>query len=297
MPPFIAVIIPTFNRASLLDRAIRSVLDQTWRDFELVVVDDASTDGTAGLPVIKSGDKRLRYLRLSENRGVSVARNAGVRATSAPWLAFLDSDDEWFPAKLAGQVEWVKKNPEFRICQTQELWIRCGVRVNPPKTHEKFSGDLFAASLDRCMITPSSVMLTRELFEAVGGFNEVFRVCEDYDLWLRVTSHYQVGLVDDYLLKRYGGHGDQLSKTVPVLDQFRVQSLIDLIENGILTEFQRNLTIKSAIKRAIVLARGYKKRGNIEKYGKYREVIRQYNGSEHRTGPAALLHGTADTVA
>jgi glycosyltransferase involved in cell wall biosynthesis len=297
VPSFVAVIIPTFNRASLLDRAIRSVLNQTWRNFELVVVDDASTDGTADLPVIKSGNGRFRYLRLSENRGVSVARNAGIRATSAPWLAFLDSDDEWFPTKLSKQVEWAKKNPEFHICQTQELWIRRGIRVNPPKTHEKFGGDLFAASLNRCMITSSSVMLNRELFEAMGGFNEAFPACEDYDLWLRVTSHYQVGLVDEFLLKRYGGHGDQLSKTIPILDRFRVQSLVNLIENGVLTEFQRNLTIESAVKRAIILAQGYKKRGNIREYGKYREIIRHYDRSENNAGLAALFHGAADTVA
>ncbi len=191
MSPLVAVIIPTFNRASLLPRAIRSVLDQIWRDFELVVIDDGSTDGTAGLAIFKCGDPRLRCVRLPENRGVSVARNAGVRATVAPLLAFLDSDDEWLPEKLGRQVDWLKKNPEFRICQTQELWIRRGVRVNPPMTHAKFGGDLFAASLERCMITPSSVMLARELFEETGGFNEAFPACEDYDLWLKVTSRYR----------------------------------------------------------------------------------------------------------
>jgi len=276
MPPLIAVIIPTHNRAALLERAVQSVLDQTLRDFELVVVDDGSTDGTAELSILKNADPRLRYVKLPENRGVSVARNAGVKATSAPWLAFLDSDDEWLPEKLKKQVRWTEHRPDIHIVQTREIWIRRDKRVNPPRTHEKFEGDLFAASLERCMITPSSAMLRRTLFEKMGGFNESFQACEDYDLWLRVTCRCPVGLVDEYLLKRYGGHADQLSATVPVLDRFRIQSVIDLLTSNVLTEEQRVLVRKNLLKRAHIVAQGYKKHGKTEEYERYQKIIAQY---------------------
>jgi glycosyltransferase involved in cell wall biosynthesis len=276
MPPLVAVIIPTYNRAALLERAVQSVLGQTFRDFELMVVDDGSTDGTKELSLFKEPDPRLRCLKLPHNRGVSAARNVGVRVTSAPWLAFLDSDDEWLPHKLERQVRWTNGHPDMPIVQAREIWIRHGRRVNPPKTHEKFGGDLFAASLERCMITPSSAMLSRNLFEKSGGFNEDFPACEDFDLWLRITCRHGVGLVDEYLLKRYGGHADQLSATVPVLDRFRIRSIADLLSADLLTAGQRELAQKNLLKRAAIVAQGYKKHGNNEEYERYRKIICRY---------------------
>ncbi|MBN2188453.1 MAG: glycosyltransferase family 2 protein [Chitinispirillaceae bacterium] len=277
MPPLVAVILPTYNRAALIERAVRSVLGQTFRDFELVVVDDGSTDNTAELPVFKNPDPRLRYVKLPENRGVSAARNAGVKTTSAPWLAFLDSDDEWLPEKLEKQVRWTHAHPDMLIVQTREIWIRHGRRVNPPKTHEKSGGDLFAASLERCMITPSSAMLKRTLFEEAGGFNESLPACEDYDLWLRITRRCPVGLVDEYLLTRYGGHEDQLSATVPALDRFRVQSIIDLLDTGVLTSDQREIARKCLLRRAQILVKGFIKHGNTKEHALYEKIIDQYS--------------------
>ena len=242
-----------------------------------MVVDDGSTDGTAALPLFKNSDPRLRYIRLTENRGVSAARNAGVKSTSAPWLAFLDSDDEWLSEKLEKQVRWTIEHPDMHIVQTGEIWIRRSRRVNPPKTHEKFEGDLFAASLERCMITPSSVMLRRTLFEQMDGFNESFQACEDYDLWLRVACRYRVGLIKEYLLKRYGGHADQLSATVPVLDRFRIRSVADLLAANVLTEEQKALAMKNLLKRAYIVAQGYKKHGNVKEHERYKKIIAQYS--------------------
>jgi glycosyltransferase involved in cell wall biosynthesis len=276
MPPQVSIIIPTFNRAALLERAVASVLCQTFRDFEVVVVDDGSTDGTAELPIFNKSDPRLRYVKLPENRGVSCARNTGAKETSAPLLAFLDSDDEWLPHKLEKQVRWTDAHPDMHIVQTREIWVRRGRRVNAPRTHEKFEGDLFAASLERCMITPSSVMLRRRLFEQAGGFNESFTACEDYDLWLRLTCCHKVGLIDEELLRRYGGHADQLSATVPVLDRFRIQSLAGLLAGKTLTEEQSRLVRNNLLKRARIVAEGYNKRGNKEEYERYREIIAQY---------------------
>ncbi|MCU0608241.1 MAG: glycosyltransferase [Chitinispirillaceae bacterium] len=272
--PLVAVIIPTFNRAAVLERAVSSVLSQTFRDFELVIINDGSTDETENLSLLKIPDPRLRVISLPENHGVSFARNAGVRATTANWIAFLDSDDEWLPKKLERQISWVTSNPAIGICQTKEIWIRDGKRVNPPRTHEKTGGDIFARSLERCMITPSSVMLSRELFNAAGGFDESLPACEDFDLWLKITCGHPVGLVDHYLLKRYGGHDDQLSSRYPILDIFRIESIKKIIASKVLSPEQELLARKSLIKRAAIVAGGFRKRGNHSEYERYQEMIR-----------------------
>ena len=272
--PFISVILPTYNRNVLLDRAIESVLSQTFTDYELIVVDDGSTDGTERL--VRLSSSKVLYTRLDENGGVSRARNRGVRSSLGTWIAFLDSDDQWHRDKLREQVSWIHQNPSFKIVQSKEIWIRNGKKVNPPATHIKFQGDLFRASLERCMITPSSVMLTRELFEESGGFNESLPACEDYDLWLRITCRYPVGLVDKFHLQRFGGHGDQLSSTVMGLDRYRIRALLGLLMSGILDEQQRVLAQKNLIYRAQIVAQGYLKRGNRELYERFNAIAEQY---------------------
>lgn len=269
--PEISVIIPTFNRATVLPRAVQSVLDQNYTDLELIVVDDRSTDMTAGLPILQS-DARISFIEHSHNKGVSAARNTGIERARGTWIAFLDSDDQWHKEKLRCQVEWLHVHPDFSICQTQEVWIRDGVRVNPPATHRKTEGDIFAASLQRCMITPSSVMIARSMFETVGGFDETFPACEDYDLWLRISVRFPVGLVDRYLLTRYGGHPDQLSRTVTVLDRYRIRALEKLLASGVLDSTQRDLVIRTLTKKAIIVAQGCKKRGKLDEYTYYHDL-------------------------
>ena len=134
MSPIVSVVIPTYNRWPLVAEAIESVLSQTYRDFELIVVDDGSTDGTAG-EIAKFGS-RLRLLR-QPNRGVSAARNLAFGEARGRYLAFLDSDDLWRPKKLAIQTAFMERNPSVAICQTAEIWIRNGVRVNPKTKHQK----------------------------------------------------------------------------------------------------------------------------------------------------------------
>jgi len=256
--PEVAVIIPVFNRTTLLERAVASVARQTMGNFECIIVDDGSDEPLPRAYV----DNRFSVVRLDIHSGVSRARNQGVGACSAPLIAFLDSDDEWLPKKLERQVRYLKKNPSCTILQCREVWIRNGVRVNPPITHEKREGDLFEASLARCMITPSSVLMHRQLYENYGGFNESLPACEDYDLWLKICAHHMVGLVDEHLLIRYGGHDDQLSATVPLLDRFRVRSMLQLLQHHQLDEHQRLLIQQQIAIRATILANGFKKRGN-----------------------------------
>jgi glycosyltransferase involved in cell wall biosynthesis len=273
--PAVSVIIPAYNRCHTLGRALDSVFAQDFADFEIIVVDDGSTDNTSGLPQLHTSRRPVNLIFLSQNGGVSHARNCGVKAAQGNWIAFLDSDDEWLPNKLSAQFAWLKANPGFRIMQTCEIWIRNGKRVNPPQTHKKIHGDIFKPSLARCMVTPSSVLMEKELFLETGGFNETLRACEDYDLWLKIACKNPVGLLDKNLLVRYGGDADQLSSTVFAPDRYRVRSLLDLLRNPLLSQEQRALACETLVTKAKILAAGYKKHGNLKEYDHYMEIAHE----------------------
>ena len=155
-------------------------------------------------------------------KGVSVARNVGIKQSKGDWIALLDSDDEWTPDKLIKQVQLLKKNEGSVFCHTNEIWIRNGVRVNQHKKHQKYGGYIFKECLDICRISSSSALIHKSIFGDIGLFNESLNVCEDYDLWLRITSNYPVLFLDEFLIKKYGGHEDQLSKTPEGIEQYRI---------------------------------------------------------------------------
>ena len=230
--PLVSVIIPTYNRGWVLREAIDSVLAQEFKDFELIVVNDGSTDDTG--QILEAYGQDLMILRQT-NRGVSAARNRGIAAADGRLVAFLDSDDLWLPRKLSSQVDFFNSNPAALINQTEEIWIRNGVRVNPKTRHHKFSGMIFEQSLGLCLVSPSAVMMKKSLFDAVGVFDEDLPACEDYDLWLRISWRYPVHLIETPLIIKRGGHADQLSKAAG-LDRFRIQALKKMIESGQLTE-------------------------------------------------------------
>lgn len=255
--PNLSVIIPTHNRCDFVREAIASVLAQTYQDFELIVVDDGSTDRTAEVVHEFPG---IRYV-FQENRGVSAARNHGVSLSSGKMLAFLDSDDLWQPRKLERQVEFFAAQPEMRICQTEEIWLRNGVRVNPHAKHKKPSGDIFARSLHLCLVSPSAVMMRRELFEDARGFDESLPACEDYDLWLRIAAREQVPLIETPLVIKRGGHADQLSHRFWGMDRFRVTALCKLLAADVLTVEQRQQVEKVLLAKCRILAQGARKRG------------------------------------
>ena len=226
----ISVIIPTYNRAYSLKRAIDSVLAQTYRDFELLVVDDGSTDDSAELLAKINPQIPFKVLTHQKNQGVSAARNYGIENSLAPWIAFLDSDDEWLPEKLQKQMQFAEQYPELRLVHADEIWIRNGVRVNQMNKHKKLGGRIFKRCVDLCCISPSAVLLRRDLFSDVGLFNEEFPVCEDYELWLRVCAGEDVGFIDTPLIKKYGGHEDQLSRSMVAMDLWRVRALLPFVK-------------------------------------------------------------------
>ena len=191
----VSIIIPTFNREGCLFRAISSVLAQEGVSFELIVVDDGSTDGTKVLiEKMVLENPAIRYF-FQSNQGPSAARNLGIKKAQAPLIAFLDSDDEWRPGKLKAQLDFFRENPDVLICQTEEIWIRSGVRVNPMDKHKKSGGYIFEKCLRLSIVSPSCVMMRREFFDEVGFFDETFPACEDYDLWLRASARFPIGLI------------------------------------------------------------------------------------------------------
>jgi glycosyltransferase involved in cell wall biosynthesis len=263
--PLVSVIIPTYNRGWILAEAIDSVLAQDFQNFELIVVDDGSTDDTR--EILATYGQDIIVLQQT-NQGVSAARNRGIAQAGGQLVAFLDSDDIWLPRKLSQQVDFFKLHPEAVINQTEEIWIRNDVRVNPKDRHRKPSGMIFERSLVLCLVSPSAVMIKKSLFDAVGVFDENLPACEDYDLWLRIGCRYPVYLIDTPLIIKRGGHGDQLS-SAPGLDRFRIQSLKKIIESGQLTESQYRAAVCKLRDKCAIYAGGCRKRGRVVEAASY----------------------------
>ena len=258
----ISVVIPTYNRRETIGRSIDSVLNQTLFPSEIIVVDDGSTDGTSDY--IQSNFPSIRLLQQS-NKGVSSARNMGIRSSNSDWVALLDSDDEWFPKKLEKQVMTLSQNLDIKFCHTEEIWIRNGVRVNQMKKHQKYGGHIFNKCLDMCRISPSSVLFHRSILDDVGYFDKDQKVCEDYDLWLRITAKYPVLYIDESLIKKYGGHEDQLSKVKDGIESHRIKVLEKLIMQKF-TSVQKNAMLKMLIEKLTIFSIGAQKRGKIKAY-------------------------------
>ncbi len=273
----VSVIIPTYNRAALVKEAVASVLAQSWQDLEVLVVDDGSTDGTAA--ALASFAAQIRLLRRASRGGVSAARNAGIQAARGKWLAFLDSDDLWLPEKLARQMAFLAAHPDLNLCQTEETWVRRGVRVNQPLSHRKVGGRIFFASLERCLVSPSAVILHRRLFEQHGAFDEDLPAAEDYDLWLRLAWRYEVGLLPEPLIIKRGGRADQLSGQWG-LDRYRIRALMNLLKDAGLPAPEAQAARRVLARKCAIYAQGCEKHGKWREAGFYRFLGQQAAGQE-----------------
>jgi len=274
--PLVSAIIPTFNRADAVKRAVHSVLNQSFRDFECIVVDDGSTDGTDS--VLAEFGNKINVLK-TENRGVAAARNSGAEVAKGDFLAFLDSDDEWKKEKLSKQIPYMKESG-FRISQTDETWIRNGKFVNKSNRYIRPCGDIFFKCLDVCAVTPSSVVIEKELFSDYGGFDETFPVCEDFDLWLRMSPNEKFGLVDEPLIIKYGGAPDQLSNKTG-LDKYRIISIFNMLQkSNNLNEEQRNALEKALLQKVKIYSEGARKHGNSGEAAWAENLFREFTQSK-----------------
>ena len=268
----VSVVIPTYNRADFVREAIISVQQQDYPDIETVVVDDGSRDDTRA--VVSGFGPAVQYL-WQENRGVSAARNRGVAASTGDLIAFLDSDDLWLPPKVSAQVACFRTRPDMQACHTDEIWIRRGVRVNERRVHRKQGGWQFLASLPRCLISPSAIMLRRTLWDRLGGFDETLPACEDYDLWLRLTAVVPVGFLPARLVIKRGGHADQLSRQTAVLDGYRIRALEKALAMP-LSAAHRRAVLEQLVAKCGIVAQGARKRHHADRWACYDAKEQQY---------------------
>ena len=267
----ISIVIPTFNRIGSLPRALDSALNQTYQPSEIIVVDNGSSDGTTKL--LRERYPSIRLL-IEKKLGVSAARNKGIRHSKFQWIALLDSDDAWDTTKLEKQKNALSSSLDhFRLVHTDEIWIRNGNKFNQMKKHQKFGGDIFNNCLSLCCISPSSVLINKNIFKEVGYFDESLPVCEDYDLWLKICSKEKILFINQKLTLKYGGHKDQLSKTYWGMDRFRIKSLENLILNYKLKPDQKINAIKTVVKKLKIIVNGAYKRNNSSIINKYEEKL------------------------
>jgi len=271
----ISVIIPTYNRCDLLKRAINSVIKQTITPKEIIIVDNGSTDQT--YQMVSSLFPEINYF-IEKKRGVSAARNKGILESKSKWIAFLDSDDAWKPTKLEKQMEYSSFNQDkYRIIHTDETWYRNKKFLNQLKKHKKSGGNIFKNSLQLCCISPSSVVLKKQIFEEYGLFDENLEVCEDYDMWIRITSKEEVGFLDSPLVLKYGGHSDQLSKKFWGMDRFRIKSLEKNLKNEHFSKSQKINVLDTLIEKLTIVSDGALKRGNKEIFKKYNDKLQDWS--------------------
>ena len=268
-----SVVIPTFNRAHLISRALDSVVAQTRRVSEIIVVDDGSTDGTE--EIIRNNHPRVKLVRQA-NQGVSRARNNGINTAGGDWIAFLDSDDTWLPEKMARQWHALASHPEYLISHSNEIWIRNGVRVNQKKKHRKYGGHIFSRCLPLCVISPSASLIHRSVFDTVGLFDETLPACEDYDMWLRICSRYPIQYVEQGLIIKHGGHADQLSRRFWGMDRFRILAIAKLLDQQQLAGEYRKLAIDVLLEKIEIYLHGAARRCNSSYVEEFKHLAARY---------------------
>jgi glycosyltransferase involved in cell wall biosynthesis len=262
----VSVIIPTYNREKFISECVQSVLAQTLPAREIIIVDDGSTDATynilrdLGFNSLSTKKTVLRYF-FQQNRGVSSARNLGIKEARSEYIALLDSDDLWLKSKLDRQVSAFQNDTQSsRLCHTDEIWIRNGVRVNQHKKHKKHGGNVFQSCLKLCCISPSSAMMHRSVFEDFGFFDEDLPACEDYDFWLRYSAKEDVNFIDEPLIIKKGGHSDQLSGAHWGMDRFRIYSIEKILKEPDLKLVHKTEAIQEVILKLEILINGSQKR-------------------------------------
>ena len=257
----ISVVIPTLNRINTLQRALDSVINQTYKPAEIIVVDNGSSDGT--LKFLREQYHKITILT-EKKIGVSSARNKGIKKSINQWIALLDSDDAWHPRKLEIQTSMLDSAlKEYNLIHTDEVWFRNNKHINQMKKHKKQGGYIFERCLSLCCISPSSVLFKKNILDKVGLFDESLPVCEDYDMWLKICSSEEVLFAQDKLTYKYGGHKDQLSKSYWGMDRFRIKSIENIIKNFDLTYKQKKQAKKELIKKLKIIINGAFKRNNL----------------------------------
>lgn len=269
-----SVIIPTYNRENYLKKAVQSVLSQTCGDWELIIIDDGSTDNTKTL-ISSYTDPRVKYF-YQENKGVANARNRAIKESKSEYICPLDSDDWWDKRKLEVQNEYLTKYPEYKIFHTQEIWYKNGQLLPQKEKHKKPSGIIFPNCLPLCCVSISTAVIHKSVFTEIGMFDENLIACEDYDFWLRISTKYPVYLIDTPLTLKDGGRPDQLSNKIAGLDKYRIIALIKLYKSGELNASQKEGVRQEIVKKATIYMKGCIKREKKEEAEYYQTLLNDY---------------------
>jgi glycosyltransferase involved in cell wall biosynthesis len=269
--PLVTVIIPHYNRSCLLLEAVDSVLNQTFEDFECIIVDDGSTEPLPTLP----SDNRLRLIRKPHSGLPGEVRNRGAEEAAGRLLAFLDSDDLWRPEKLALQTAFMKAEGP-RISHTREQWLRGGREVSQASQKHRREGDIFEDALKKCIIGPSTVMIETSLFRETGGFDETLEIAEDYEYWLRITARHTVGYLHEILTVKRAGDWHQLSEKYGQIEIFRIRALKGLVDRGFSPPGRMPEARAELSRKCRIYAAGCRKRGKDEEAVKYEALTKKY---------------------
>ena len=302
---FFSIIIPTYNRKDFLKIALDSVLSQTFCNYELIIIDDGSTDGTKELveKYLTISGKRLadskttqnpnHYLRdarvypltpnrytLSairyihqENKGPAAARNRGLKEAKGEFICFLDSDDRFRHDKLEITRRYIRKYPDYKIFHSEEIWYRSGSLLEQKASHKKPSGYVFENALKLCSISISTAAIHKGIFSQVGYFDEKLPACEDYDFWLRVSAKFPVLLIPEYLTIKEGGHSDQQSKRYQAMDAFRMYALEKLLRQNNLNDKHYQLAYAELKKKCEIYLNGARKRKKTAEIMHYERLL------------------------
>ncbi|MCB4204366.1 glycosyltransferase family 2 protein [Deferribacterales bacterium Es71-Z0220] len=235
----ISVIIPVCNRIQTLKDAIESVFQQTYKNIEIIVIDDGSKTDIEHY--LKPYLSRIVLIKNNINRGVSFSRNLGIKISSGEYIALLDSDDIWLNFKLEFQLKNMVKANSL-VCHTDEFWYRQGKFVNQGEKHKKYGGKILTKILDICRISPSSILFHKSIFSTTGLFNQYLKVCEDYDLWLRIALFYEILYIPTKTIVKRAITNDQLSLNTPYMESIRLKSLISFLKR-----YHKLLTVEEKI--------------------------------------------------
>ena len=264
--PTVSVITPTYNRMGLLTEAIASVRAQTFPDWELIVVDDGSADETPRLlEAYARRDARIRPVR-QPNQGLSAARNAGLRVAKGEFVAFLDDDDLWLPEKLQVQVAFMHARPELGMCYSSVhlLSSRTGTTWVIPRRPGTTYRDLF----ERNSIHVPTAFVRRSCLDAVGHFNPQLRICQDFELWLRIARRYPIGFIDRPLASYRRHEGAMTASLIP--------DYLEHIEVLKVAELDPTLGVTEALRRKRIAFYYYKAARLLLEESRYREAARHF---------------------
>ena len=275
--PLISVIIPVYNRFEMAKEAISSVIGQTYRDLEIIIVDDGSIDMTPVLETYFRDDPRVKYIKIDHSGLPGLVRNRGVDISLGKYLAFLDSDDLWMDSKLEKQIKFLEKNSAYKVVHTREDWIRSGKKISQSGFNHKRFGNIFSDALVKCILGPSTIMLEKDLYIKLGGFRDDLEIAEDYELWLRLTNSNSIGYIDEPLITKRAGHVGQLSEKYGQIEIFRIRGLQKLVEQNYFKNENQQQAEKELASKCRIYAAGCRKRNKIEEAEVHESLALKYS--------------------